>query len=210
MKIIIDDFVPANTGWGHSMKKGQILRIKAKTIVDFACINLHNLNERFDQARTKVYNMKIWISTGDQLFSKLNNPMMTIVEDQFSGCGYHDLQYGTCSGPRYARAKEEGRLNQYHHGDDIPIPDHGCWENLIDGFSEWKISPELIPSPLNLFQHVEIDVESGKINHSPNRPSDPIYVDFQAEMDLAVAASACPDLAAPEFGQPIQATIYER
>ena len=33
--------------------------------------------------------------------------MMTIVEDQFSGQGYRDLQYGSCSGPRYARAKEE-------------------------------------------------------------------------------------------------------
>ena len=44
-------------------------------------------NERFDQARTKVYNMKLWITTGDVLYSKLNNPMMTIVEDQFAGRG---------------------------------------------------------------------------------------------------------------------------
>ena len=41
------------------------------------------------------------------------------------------------------------------------------------------------------------------------RTKEPIYIDFKAEMDLAVAASACPDLAAPEFGQPIQAMIYE-
>ncbi len=209
MKIISDDFVPANSGWGKAMLEGQVLRLTAKTIIDFACINLHNLEERFDQARTKVYNMKIWISTGDVLYSKLNNPMMTILEDQFAGTGYHDLQYGTCSGVRYARAKEEGRLNQYHHGDDIPIPDHGCWENLIDGFKEWSIPPELIPSPLNIFQHVDIDTKSGEIKHTPNRPNDPIYLDFRADMDLAVAASACPDLAAPEFGQPIQAMIYE-
>lgn len=209
MKIISDDHIPANSGWGRPMNKGQVLRMTAKTIIDFACINLHNTNERFDQARTKVYNMKLWITTGDVLYSKLNNPMMTIIEDQFAGQGYHDLQYGTCSGPRFARAKEEGRLNQYHHGDDIPIPDHGCWENLIDGFSQWNIPPEYIPSPLNIFQHVDIDTKSGQINHSPNRPKDPIYVDLRAEMDLAVAASACPDLAAPDFGQPVQATIYE-
>ena len=209
MKIIKDEFVPANSGWGAAMTKGQVLRLTAKTIIDFACINLKNLDERFDQARTKVYNMKLWITKGDVLYSKLNNPMMTITEDQFAGLGYHDLQYGTCSGPRYARAKEEGRLNQYHHGDDIPIPDRGCWENLIDGFRQWNVPPELIPSPLNIFQHVDIDTSTGEIPHTPNRPKEPIHVDFRAEMDLAVAASACPDLAAPEFGQPIQAMIYE-
>ncbi len=53
------------------------------------------------------------------------------------------------------------------------------------------------------------DTASGEIKHTPNRPKDPIYIDFRAEMDLAVAASACPDLAAPDFGQPIQALIYE-
>ncbi|MBB44410.1 MAG: hypothetical protein CMM44_11715 [Rhodospirillaceae bacterium] len=210
MRVISDEKVPANSGWGRPMKKNQILRIKAKTIVDFACINLHNTDERFDQARTKAFNMKIWISNGDVLFSKLNNPMMTIIEDQFAGQGYHDLQYGTCSGPRYARAKEEGRLNQYHHGDEIPIPNRGCWENLIDGFSQWNVQPELVPSPLNIFQHVDIDLKSGEIKHTSNRPKNPIYVDFRAEMDLAVAASACPDLAAPNFGQPIQVIIYEK
>ena len=209
MKIISDDHIPANTGWGREMTRGQILRLTAMTIIDFACVNLHNIDERFDQARTKVYNMKIWISTGDVLYSKLNNPMMTIIEDQFAGQGYHDLQYGTCSGPRYARAREEGRLNQYHHGDDIPIPDHGCWENLIDGFRPWGVPPEYIPSPLNVFQHVDITTKTGEIRHTPNRPKEPIYVDFRAEMDLVVAASACPDLAAPNFGQPIQATIYK-
>ena len=60
-----------------------------------------------------------------------------------------------------------------------------------------------------MFQHVEIDTASGEIRHSPRRPEQPICVDMRAEMDLVVAASACPDLAAPKFGQPIQATIYE-
>ena len=69
MKIISDEFVTANTGWGRAINQGQVLRLTAKTLIDFACINLNNLEERFDQARTKVYNMKIWISTGDVLFS---------------------------------------------------------------------------------------------------------------------------------------------
>ena len=46
MKIIKDEFVPANSGWGAAMTKGQVLRLTAKTIIDFACINLKNLDER--------------------------------------------------------------------------------------------------------------------------------------------------------------------
>ena len=80
---------------------------------------------------------------------------------------------------------------------------------MTDGLRKWNVPPELIPSPLNIFQHVDIDTSTGQIQHTPTRPEEPIYVDFRAEMDLAVAASACPDLAAPEFGQPILAMIYE-
>ena len=209
MKIIRDDFVPANSGWGSELQKGQVLRLTAMTIIDFVCVSAHNLRERFDQALTKTNNGKIYISTGDVLYSSFNNPMLTIVEDSFAGTGHHDLQYGTCSGPRFARAKQEGRLNQYHHGHDIPIPDHGCWENLQHGLRHWDVRPEEIPSPLNVFQHVEIDTTSGEIRHSPIRPARPISFQMRAEMDLIVAASACPDLAAPQFGQPIQAMIVE-
>lgn len=210
MKTIRDDHVPANTGWGAPMDKGQVLRLTAMTIIDFVCLNRHDLTERFDQARTKVRNGTVWISTGDALCGKRGNPMMTIVEDQFAAIGRHDLQYGMCSGPRYARARQEGRLGQYHHGDDIPIPDHGCWENLQSALVEpHGVRREDIPSPINLFQHVEIDTATGVISHAPVRPETPVHVDLRAEMDLIVAASACPDLAAPKFGQPIQAIIYE-
>ena len=65
MNIIEQADIAANTGWSGEMSKGQVLRITAETIVDFVCLNRENPRERFDQARTKVYNMKIWSgSTG--------------------------------------------------------------------------------------------------------------------------------------------------
>ena len=210
MNILRDDHIPANSGWGAEMTQGQVLRFTAMTIIDFVCLNKANPRERFDQARTKTLNSTIWISAGDILYSKFDTPMMTILEDHLAAIGRHDLQYGTCSGPRYARAAEEGRMNQYHHGDDIPVPDHGCWENLQSALVKpYGVKPEDIPSPLNLFQHVEIDARTGEIKHSAIRPAQPIQVDLRAEIDLIVAASACPDLAAPKFGQAIDAIIYE-
>ena len=66
--------------------------------------NLHNLRERFDQARTKVLTGKIFLSEGDTLFSKLNTPMLTITADTWHE-GKHDLQKGMCSASTYGRFK---------------------------------------------------------------------------------------------------------
>src|SRR6202043_2314401 len=87
--------LPRNTGFAFDLEKGQSVRITSQTIIDFVCFNRENLRERFDQARTKANQRKIFISIGDSLISKLNNTMMTITEDTFKE-GHHDLQEGMC------------------------------------------------------------------------------------------------------------------
>src|SRR5215510_7031067 len=83
MTKISEAHVPYNTGWAGEMKKGQVIRITATTTVDFVFFRLQNLLERFDQARTKVYNMKLFISTADKLMGRNNQHMMTIIADGF-------------------------------------------------------------------------------------------------------------------------------
>jgi uncharacterized protein YcgI (DUF1989 family) len=116
MKKLQEAHVPYNTGWAGELKKGQVIRIIATTTVDFVCMRLENLKERFDQARTKVYNMKIFITTGDKLMGRNNQHMMTIV-DNTNREGTHDLQKGMCSGYRFQLAKKEGKLRDYYHRD---------------------------------------------------------------------------------------------
>ena len=98
LNIVTQETAPPNTGWASPVEKGQVLRLTAMTIIDFVAFNAADLSERFDQARTKVYNMKIWVSTGDRIMSKLNNHMMTLTRDPFAGIGTHDLQFGMSSG----------------------------------------------------------------------------------------------------------------
>ena len=85
MKALHDITVRVNRGTAWEMKKGQRARITFQSIVDFVVFNRDNLQERFDQARTKANQGKIYLSTGDLLISKLNTPMMSIVEDSFKG-----------------------------------------------------------------------------------------------------------------------------
>src|SRR5881397_463039 len=129
MAILRSDVVPKNSGAAVEVKKGQRLRIAGKSIVDFVAFNLHDLSERFDQARTKTNQVKIFISTGDVLYSKRNNPMLTIVEDTFKE-GRHDLQKGMCSPKRFEMVVQGISKRVFAEGVDInpktaeEVPDH--------------------------------------------------------------------------------------
>jgi uncharacterized protein len=211
MAILTSRLVPRNSGAAFEMKKGQRLRIAGRSIVDFVAFNLRDLTERFDQARTKTNQARIFLSTGDVLYSKRNNLMLTIVEDTFTE-GRHDLQKGMCSRKRFEMVTQGQSKRVFAEGVDInpkkaeDIPDHGCWENLSDAVKPWHISPDDVPSPFNIFQCMRIDPDTGVMYDTMVRPKDEAHVDFRAEMDLLVAASACPESGR---GQGIRVEIYE-
>lgn len=190
--------VAKNSGRAFVVEKGQRLRVSGRTIVDFVAFNLHDLKERFDQARTKTNQTKIFISEGDQLISKRNNPMLTIVEDTFKE-GRHDLQKGMCSRKRFELVAQGAAQRKFAEGVDLnpktpaDIPDHGCWENLTEALKSWSVLAEDIPSPFNIFQTMRIDPDSGALLDTMIRPKDEAHVDFRAEMDCLVAVSACPE-----------------
>src|SRR5258707_4851543 len=103
-----------NTGFAFDLNKGQSVRITSQTIIDFICFNRKNLRERFDQARTKANQRKVFLTTGDSLVSKLNNTMMTIVDDTLKE-GHHDLQEGMCSRTQ-PRLAAMGRMSRATYG----------------------------------------------------------------------------------------------
>lgn len=153
------------------MRAGQVLAITAQGGVSLVAFNARDLGERFDQARTKVYNMKLWLEPGDKLFSKLNNPMMTVAEDGFRPYGRHDLQLGHCAGD------SEGAT--------------ACLEGLARALAPWSIPVHAIPMALNAFQTCEIDVASGAISPIGVQLPSPVTLKLKAEMDLVVAVAGC-------------------
>jgi uncharacterized protein YcgI (DUF1989 family) len=187
--------IPPNSGRSFEVAKDQYLVVKGTTIADFVLFNRHNLRERFDQARTKANQGKIFISTGDQLISRLNRPMMVIVRDDFAPA-HHDLQEGMCSRTRYQLVAARGDLSETYGRPLTPddLPDHGCTENLTAALAPFGIASEDIPSPFNLFQNMEIDGVTGRMRHTTIRPRPGTAVVFQALMDCLCAISACPDI----------------
>jgi uncharacterized protein YcgI (DUF1989 family) len=197
MQVMKESLIAQNTGQAFEVRTGWHMQIFGTSIVDLVAFNLHDLRERFDQARTKADQGKIFISAGDYLISKLNNDMLEIVEDTFTE-GTHDLQYGMCSRRRWERAFKEGIAEKTYlkagRASLSDFPDHGCFENLTEALRPWKIAPEDIPSPFNLFQTMKIDGKTGRMEHTLIRPRPGTYVTLRAMMDCLVGLSACPDL----------------
>ena len=217
MRVIEEVTMPYNTGRSFTVKKGQHIGISTYSTVDTVPLDLHDIRHRFDQARTKAHNGKVFLSTGDKLYSKSANLMMTIVKDTYKG--RHDLQYGMCSKMAFDRYWELIKVGDPFISETLAwtgarkredIPDHGCWENLQDAFKDYDIAPEDIPSPFNIVQSMEIVGSEGKLVWQQLRdrpePGNPAYIELRAEMDCLVGLSACPDWG---FGKPVTVKVFE-
>lgn len=218
MKTLTETVMPYNTGKSFTVKKGQRIRVSAESIVDFVPFNADNMRERFDQARTKAHNARIFISTGDKLYTKSANPMMTILEDTYKG--KHDLQYGMCSKLAFDRfyegikagdptmVKNFAWLNVKKRSD---LPDHGCWENMQDALKGYNVAPEDIPSPFNLFQTIDVVGRRGDMSWETDkfRPEagKPTHMDLRAEMNCLIAISACPEFG---LGKAIKVEVFDK
>ena len=208
MNIVSDETAPRNTGWARKVRRGQALRLQARTIIDFVVLDADDPRESFDQAPTKEENGCIYLKRGHRIMSRSGLALMTLIEDGFEGLGTHDMQFGMCGRARHARARQENRLGEYLHS-RVELPDHGCSENLGWALTPYGVPYEDIPSPVNLFQNMAIDQRTGVMKRTPIRPAEPAPVMLRAERDVIAAFSACPDLASPDGGQAVQATILQ-
>ena len=208
MNILEDVTLPGREGGCWIVKEGQHIRIidvEGGPIGDFVCFNANNFNERFSQARTKANQGKFMVSTGDHLYSRDNNVILSITDDTY---GIHDLQYGMCS----AWVFENFRDEDYHGfsetdmavGGPLGVPPLGCYEVLQKALADWPIDPHDIPDPINLFQTLDYDLESGTLALVDGRSKPGDYIDFVARMDALCALSAC-----PAMGRALRVQVYE-
>ena len=210
MRVIQETVIPSNTGKAFPVKKGQVIRVIGQSTADFVVFNLRNVKERFDQARTKVDQGKIYVTTGDLLISKFNNVMMTIVKDTYEGT--HDMEKGMCSTSFYKKWGDKifaiyGSTWKKLGRKRGAAPKHGCWENLARTLRPWKVHKEDVPSPLNIFQTMVINGKSGAMRYAMIRPKPGTHMDLRAEMDCLVGISACPE---GGRGKPLQVFIYKK
>jgi len=171
-------FIAAGGGAGLRLGRGQLLRIidpeggQSGDLMAFSADG----RERLSNGRTFDYDGKIYLSTGDVLWSDRSNPMLTIVADDV---GRHDFLYASCTIEMY---RKQYAVTGYHPN---------CHDNLIAALRELGVDGSPLPTAFNFFMVANVAAD-GSLAFEPPRSRAGDSVVVRAEMDLVIALSACP------------------
>ena len=188
--------IPPQTGVAFGVPKGQIIRVidvEGEQVADLVCFSRQNTQEYLSSGRSIDYNAKLFLTTGDILYSNRSNPMLSIRQDPV---GKHDILFAPCS-------QEMFELTYQATG-----PHPNCLDNLIASLSPFGIQAFQIPTAFNIFMNVAITA-AGQVTVQPplSKPGD--YIDLHSEMDLIVGISACSAGKCNNFRcTPIRVEIY--
>ena len=188
---VIDEICAAGEPWIKLVKQGQFFRIvdlEGNQAVDTLFFNANHAVERYSATDTIRAQNKLYLTTGSKLYSNLGNVMLTIVADT---CGRHDTLGGACAAEsntvRYALEK---------------FPMHSCRDNFLHALAHNPLCQQLgmnkrdLPSNINFFMNVPV-TEAGGLEFVDGISASGKYVEMQAEMDVLVLISNCPQLNNP-------------
>ncbi|KQO68503.1 urea carboxylase-associated protein [Methylobacterium sp. Leaf87] len=171
--------IAPRSGVAFTLDRGQRLTVidpKGEQVADLLAYNRHDTGEVLSSGRTLDYASRIYLTTGDPLYSNRSNVMLTIVADTV---GRHDFLLTPCS-------KDTFRII---YGDTDPH--RGCFGNLAAALAPYGIEPDQIPIAFNCFMNVPIDATTGVIRvEAPlSRAGD--HITFEAQTDLVIGLTAC-------------------
>jgi len=170
--------IAPQTGVAFTVQENQIIRVidvDGEQVADLVCFAGQNREEYLSSGRSIDYNEKLFLSTGDILYSNLSRPMLTITRDPV---GKHDFLFAPCS-------QEMFKLTY-----QTTEPHPNCFDNLAGVLGPHGIGSRQIPTPFNIFMNVAITTTGRVAVHPPlSRAGD--FIDLRSELDLIVAVSAC-------------------
>ncbi len=171
--------IAPRSGIAFLLRAGQRLRVidpRGEQVADLIAFNRDDTQEYLSSGRTLDYASRLFLTTGDLLYSNRSRPMFRIGEDRVRR---HDFLLTPCSADTF----------RILYGHDHPH--RGCHGNLAEVLAPYGIAPDQIPVTFNVFMNVDVNGETGEIAVRPPRSKAGDYVDFVAQMDLIVGLTAC-------------------
>ena len=171
--------IKPQSGTAFRLHEGQRLRVidpHGQQVGDLVAFNAGDTQEYISSGRSIDYASRLFLTTGDLLYSNRSNPMLRIERDD---CGRHDFTLTPCSEDTF----------RIIYGDQDPLP--GCQGNLEGALAPYGIAPDRVPIAFNVFMHVAVDADTGEIKVLPPKSQPGDVVEFVALMDLIVGLTAC-------------------
>lgn len=178
----------------------RIVDVEGNESADTLFFDLHEPSEHYSAVDTVREQGNVYLSTGTILRSNKNQPMLTITADT---CGRHDTLGGACaSESNTVRYDLEKRFM------------HSCRDNWMLALSEhpeFGIDKRDISHNINFFMNVPITPEGG-LSFADGISGPGKYVEMQADKDVLVLISNCPQLNNPCSGYnptPLEIVVWQ-
>ncbi len=171
--------IAPRSGVAFTLDQGQRLTVidpRGEQVADMLAFNRHDVGEALSSGRTLDYASRIYLTTGDPLYSNRSNIMLAIIDDDV---GRHDFLLTPCS-------KDTFRII---YGEENPH--RGCFGNLAVALAPHGISEDMIPTAFNIFMNVPVDGDTGALKVDPPLSKAGDRIVFRAEMDLVIGLTAC-------------------
>ncbi|MDX6807269.1 urea carboxylase-associated family protein [Terrihabitans rhizophilus] len=190
--------IEPRSGVAFTLKRGQRLKVsdpEGEQVADLLAFNADDVDEVISSGRTLDYASRIFLTTGDPLYSNRSNVMLRLEEDRV---GRHDFLLTPCSADTF----------RIIYGDEHPH--RGCFGNLAAALAPFGIGPDRIPIAFNVFMNVTVDGATGELKVEPPRSRAGDYTVFAAEMDLIIGLTACSALQSNNYAfKPIHYEILD-
>lgn len=171
--------IAPRTGTAFALDRGQTLTVTDPTgeqVADLLAFRRDDVREVISSGRTLDYASRIYLTTGDKLYSNRSNVLLEIVADDV---GRHDFLLTPCS-------KDTFRII---YGD--ADPHRGCFGNLAAALAPHGVEPDMIPVAFNCFMNVPVDGETGALRVDPPLSKAGDRIAFRATEDLVIGLAAC-------------------
>ena len=194
-----DHYIAAEKPFSTVIRKGQTVRIEdsyGQQAIDTLFYNADDYSERYSSQDTVREQNAAYISTGTKVMSNEGRVMLRMTADS---CGRHDTSAGACSC--------ESNTVRFGHGTKYL---HACRDNFVAEVAKYGMSKRDIPANINFFMNVPISPNGGMtIVDGISSPGD--YVELEAEMDVLLVISNCPQINNPCNGfdpTPIRVLVW--
>jgi uncharacterized protein YcgI (DUF1989 family) len=167
---------------------------EGEQVADLLAFSRHDVREVISSGRTLDYASRLFLTSGDALYSNRSRVLLRIEEDTV---GRHDFLLTPCSADTF----------RILYGDEHPH--RGCFGNLAAALEPYGVPPDAIPTAFNVFMNVTIDGSTGVLAVEPplSRAGDRVV--FKAEEDLIIGLTACSALQSNNYAfKPIHYEIH--
>jgi uncharacterized protein YcgI (DUF1989 family) len=171
--------IPPRSGVAFTLDCGQRLTVidpQGEQVADLLAFSRADTAEVISSGRSLDYASRLFLSTGDALYSNRSRILLRIVADDV---GRHDFLLTPCSADTFRII-----YNDAH-------PHRGCFGNLAAALAPYGIAPDQIPVAFNVFMNVAVDGETGALRVDPPRSRAGDRIVLEAAEDLVIGLTAC-------------------